>query len=152
VQRYWLSEFPNLLSYNRFIELMPELLAPITAFMASRRGVSAGIAFIDSMPLGVCENIRIPRHQTFVKEVGRGKSSTGWLYGFKLHLIVNDQGEILSFCITPGNVDDRKPVPDLVKLLTGKLVWWPILIKIKSRLLICVMSTCCLLFRMLKPN
>ncbi|MBF6651278.1 IS982 family transposase, partial [Methylobacter sp. BlB1] len=52
---------------------------------------------------------------------GRGKSSTGWFYGFKLHLIVNDQGEILSFCITPGNVDDRKPVPDLVKSLTGKL-------------------------------
>ncbi|MGJ0428216.1 IS982 family transposase [Methylobacter sp.] len=121
VQRYWQAEFPNLLSYNRFIELMPELLAPITAFMNSRRGVSAGIAFIDSTPLKVCKNIRIPRHKTFVKEAGRGKSSTGWFYGFKLHLIVNDQGEILSFCITAGNVDDRKPVPKLVKSLTGKL-------------------------------
>jgi hypothetical protein len=121
VQRYWRAEFPNLLSYNRFIELMPKLLVPLTAFMASRRGVSAGIAFIDSTPLGVCENIRIPRHKTFTHEAGRGKSSTGWFYGFKLHLIVNDQGEILSFCITPGNVDDRKPVPDLVKSLTGKL-------------------------------
>lgn len=36
-------------------------------------------------------------------------------------MIVNDQGEILSFCITPGNVDDRTPVPQLVKSLTGKL-------------------------------
>nr|WP_027156580.1 IS982 family transposase [Methylobacter luteus] len=121
VQCYWQSEFPNLLSYNRFIELMPELLAPITAFMNSRRGVSAGIAFVDSTPLKVCKNIRIPRHKTFVKEAGRGKSSTGWFYGFKWHLIVNDQGEILSFCITAGNVDDRKPVPKLVKSLTGKL-------------------------------
>lgn len=121
VQCYWQAEFPNLLSYNRFIELMPELLAPITAFMNSRRGVSAGIAFVDSTPLKVCKNIRIPRHKTFVKEAGRGKSSTGWFYGFKLHLIVNDQGEILSFCITAGNVDDRKPVPKLVKSLTGKL-------------------------------
>ncbi len=72
-------------------------------------------------PLCVCKNIRIPRHKTFVDEAGRGKSSTGWFYGFKLHLIVNDQGEILSFFITPGNVDDRKPVPKLVKSLVGKL-------------------------------
>ena len=121
VQRYWRHEFPKLLSYNRFIEILPKLLGPITAFMASRRGVSEGIAFIDSTPLCVCKNIRIPRHKTFVNEAGRGKSSTGWFYGFKLHLIVNDQGEILSFCITPGNVDDRKPVPAMVKSLTGKL-------------------------------
>lgn len=51
----------------------------------------------------------------------RGKTSTGWFYGFKLHLVVNDRGELLSFCFTPGNVDDRKPVPRLVKMLFGKL-------------------------------
>lgn len=89
--------------------------------MKSRCGTSQGIAFIDSTPLRVCKNLRIPRHKTFVDEAGRGKSSTGWFYGFKCHLIVNDQGEILSFCITPGNVDDRTPVPQLVKSLTGKL-------------------------------
>lgn len=121
VQRYWQSEFPKLLIYKRFIEVIPEVLGALTAFMNSRRGVSAGIAFIDSTPLCVCKNIRIPRHKTFANEAGRGKSSTGWFYGFKLHLIVNDQGEILSFCITAGNVDDRKPVPNLVKSLTGKL-------------------------------
>jgi transposase len=121
VRKYWLSAFPNLLSYHRFIELIPQLLGPLTAFMKSRCGASQGLAFIDSTPLRVCKNIRIPRHQTFVSQAGRGKSSTGWFYGFKLHLIVNDQGEILSFCITPGNVDDRKPVPRLVKSLVGKL-------------------------------
>jgi hypothetical protein len=52
---------------------------------------------------------------------GRGKSSTGWFYGFKLHLIVNDRGEILTFNLTPGNVDDRKPVPVMAKGLFGKL-------------------------------
>lgn len=121
VQAFWRAEFPNLLSYNRFVELIPKLLAPLTAFMQSRCGSTQGIAFIDSTPLSVCKNIRIPRHKTFKDEAGRGKSSTGWFYGFKLHLIVNDQGEILSFCVTPGNVDDRKPVPKLVKSLTGKL-------------------------------
>jgi len=82
---------------------------------------SQGIAFIDSTPLAVCKNIRIPRHKTFKGQAGRGKSSTGWFYGFKLHLVVNDQGEILSFCVTPGNVDDRKRVLTLTKSLVGKL-------------------------------
>lgn len=121
VQKYWRREFPNLLSYNRFVELLPKVIVPLTAFMKSRSAVSQGIAFIDSTSLCVCKNIRIPRHRTFAGEAGRGKSSTGWFYGFKLHLIVNDRGEILSFCITPGNVDDRKPVPRLAKALIGKL-------------------------------
>lgn len=115
------NKFPNLLSYNRFIEIVPEILVPITVFMQSRQGATQGIAFVDSTPLRVCKNLRIPRHKTFKDVAGRGKSSTGWFYGFKLHLIVNDQGEILSFCITPGNIDDRKPVPQLAKSLTGKL-------------------------------
>jgi transposase len=95
--------------------------------MKSRCGTAQGIAFIDSTALRVCKNIRIPRHKTLVDPAGRGKSSTGWFYnlkvtsGFKLHLIVNDQGEVVSFCITPGNVDDRKPVPKLVKSVVGKL-------------------------------
>ncbi len=49
------------------------------------------------------------------------KPPPGWFFGFKLHLVVNDRGEILQFCISPGNVDDRKPVPKLVKKLFGKL-------------------------------
>jgi transposase len=51
----------------------------------------------------------------------RGKTSTGWFFGFKLHLIVNDRGELLNMAFTPGNVDDRKPVPRMVKDLFGKL-------------------------------
>ena len=121
VKNQWHSEFPNLLSYNRFIELMPMLLVPMTAFMDSRCVSSKGIAFVDSTSLCVCKNIRIPRHKTFVDVAGRSKSSTGWFYGFKLHLVVNDRGDIVSFCVTPGNVDDRKPVPKLVKGLLGKL-------------------------------
>jgi hypothetical protein len=113
--------FPQPAQFNRFIELIPNLLSPLTAYMKSRCRTSKVIAFVDSTSLGVCKNIRIPRHKTFVNEAGRGKSSTGWFYGFKLHLIINDRGEILSFCITPGHVDDRKPVPKLVKQLVGKL-------------------------------
>ena len=113
--------FPKLVSYNRFIELLPDVLMPLTCFMQSRCKTGKGIAFIDSTPLCVCENIRIPRHKTFKNEAGRGKSSTGWLYGFKLHLLIDECGELLSFRITRGNVDDRTPVPGMLKNFIGKV-------------------------------
>lgn len=115
------KEFPKLVSYNRFIELLPDVLIPLTFFMQSRCKKGDGIAFIDSTPLRVCNNLRILRHKTFKKEAERGKSSTGWFYGFKLHLLVDDCGEILSFRITRGNVDDRKPVPEMLKNFIGKV-------------------------------
>ena len=117
------QEFPNLVSYNRFIELLPDVLMPLTCFMQSRCkvGNGIGIAFIDSTPLRVCDNLRIPRHKTFKGEAERGKSSTGWFYGFKLHLLVDDCGDVLSFHITRGNVDDRTPVPNMLKNFIGKV-------------------------------
>ena len=109
-------------SYNRFIELLPDVLMPLTCFMQTRCKTSQnGIAFIDSTPLRVCKNLRIPRHKTFKGEAERGKSSTGWFYGFKLHLLVDDCGDILSFRITRGNVDDRTPVPEMLKNFIGKV-------------------------------
>ena len=81
-----------------------------------------GWQFIDSTPLSVCHNRRIGRHRVFAEVARRGKSSMGWFYGFKLHLIVNDQGELLAIQLTPGNTDDRKPVPQMTKKLWGKLV------------------------------
>ena len=115
------SAFPGLVSYNRFIEFLPTILIPLTCFMQSRCPPGNGIAFIDSTPLRVCENIRIPRHKTFKTEAERGKTSTGWFYGFKLHLLIDDCGHILSFRITRGNVDDRKPIPEMLKNFIGKV-------------------------------
>lgn len=116
-----MNAFPHLLNYHRFIEHIPEALLPLTQFMQSRCEASRGIAFIDSTPLRVCENLRIPHHHTVTDTAGRGKSSIGWFYGFKLHLVVNDQGGIVSFALTAGNVDDRKPVPFLMKSVVGKV-------------------------------
>jgi Transposase DDE domain len=61
------------------------------------------------------------RNRVFDERAARGKTSVGWFYGFKLHLVAGVQGEILAFCLTPGNVDDRHPVPKLAKGLVGKL-------------------------------
>lgn len=73
-------------------------------------GTCTGISFVDSTPLHVCRNQRILIHKTFEGLAERGKCSMGWFFGFKLHLIINDKGEILNFMFTPGNVDDREPL------------------------------------------
>ena len=114
-------EFPHLVSYSRFVELMPGVLAPLCAYLKRRFGSCTGIAFIDSTPLAVCHNRRITRHKVFKEWATRGKTSIGWFYGFKLHLIVNDKGELLAVHLTPGNVDDRKPLDFMSQDLLGKL-------------------------------
>jgi hypothetical protein len=121
VQQHLQREFPTLVSYSRFVELMPTVLVPLVTYLHTQLGPCTGISFIDSTKLVVCQNPRIHQHRVFAGRAARGKSSVGWFYGFKLHLVVNDRGELLAFCLTPGNVDDRRPVPKLVKRLFGKL-------------------------------
>jgi hypothetical protein len=115
------SEFPDLVSYHRFVELMPMALLPLCLYLHTRLGPVTGISFVDATPLPVCHNRRIERHKVFAGLAARGKTSMGWFFGFKLHLVVSDQGELLAFYLTAGNVDDRKPVPKLAKRLFGKL-------------------------------
>ncbi len=122
VVKTWHAEFPGLVSYTRFVEYIPSVLVPLTVYLQTCcLGQCSGISFIDSTSLAVCRNQRIHCHKVFAGLAERGKTSTGWFFGFKLHLVVNERGEILQFCITPGNVDDRKPVPKLAQRLFGKL-------------------------------
>ncbi len=113
--------FPRLTSYNRFVELMQGALVPLCGYLQSRKGQCSGISFIDSTCLKVCHNRRIHSHKVFAGCAKRGKTSVDWFFGFKLHLVINDCGELLALRLTPGNVDDRRPVPELVKGLFGKL-------------------------------
>jgi transposase len=121
VQTQLRAEFPALLSYTRFVALMPRVVLPLTVYLQTQLGDCTGISFVDSTALGVCRPARIQQHRVFRVDARRGKTSVGWFYGFKLHLVVNDRGELLAFCLTPGNVDDRRPVPRLVRRLFGKL-------------------------------
>jgi hypothetical protein len=116
------AEFPKLVSYERFVILMPSALGPLSAYLKSLYGRCHGVSFIDSTALSVCDNHRIHNHKVSAGFAERGKGSMGWFYGFKLHLVINDCGEILACQITPGNVDDRTPVPTLCKRLFGKLI------------------------------
>jgi len=121
VQVHLTSEFPCLVSYQRFVALIPGVLVPMLAYLQSRFAACTGISFIDSTSLQVCDPKRISGHRVFATDAKRGKTSMGWFFGFKLHLAVNDRGELLACCLTPGNIDDRIPVPQLVKRLRGKL-------------------------------
>lgn len=115
------GEFPRLVSYSRFVRLMKRAIVPLLFYLKVNQGSCTGISFVDSTPIKVCHNRRIERHKTLKGLAARGKTTMGWFYGFKLHLVVNEYGEILTFQLTPGNVDDRKPVPFLSKDLFGKL-------------------------------
>ena len=113
--------FPSLLSYSRFVNLMKTCLFPLFIFSQGCLGKCTGISFVDSTILTVCHARRINSHRVFKHMAKRGKTSTGWFYGFKLHLIVNEVGEILAYMLSTGNVDDRIPVPELSKDIFGKL-------------------------------
>ena len=120
VWRHWHFAFPGLVSYQRFIEWMPSTLLPLCAYLRHCFGKCTGISFIDSTSLKVCHNRRIAQHQVF-KELARGKTAVDWFFGFKLHLVVNEHGELLNVMLTPGNTDDRQPVPKLLQRLVGKV-------------------------------
>ena len=115
------AEFSRLLSYTRFVELIPWALLPLCADLQTRQGSCTGLQFIDSLPIRVCHNRRIHSHKGFAGLAQRGKGSMGWFYGFKLHLVSHEQGELLAAALTPGQVDDRRPVGRLVCRLWGKL-------------------------------
>jgi hypothetical protein len=120
VAKYWRGAFPTLVSYPRFVELMNSALIPLCRYLHTRKGQVSGISFIDSTPIVVCHRKRAHSHQRFKKGARWGKNSMGGFYGFKLHLIINDQGEWLAFKLTPAHVDDRRPVPEMTRGLFGK--------------------------------
>lgn len=120
IQASWKNLFPGIPSYNRFIELMPRTLLHLIFFLYSHKGEMTGISFLDSTPIRVCHIKRAKRNKVFENIATFGKSTIGWFYGFKLHIIINEVGELLAFRVTTANTDDRKPVDDLTKDILGK--------------------------------
>jgi hypothetical protein len=123
VRVYLCADFPELVSYGRFVELMASASIPLHILLLSLLGSPSLANFIDSTKVVVCDNHRINRNKVFRGIAARGKSSMGWFYGFKLHLVVNERGEITSFLLTPGNVADNnaKLGSKLCARLHGKL-------------------------------
>jgi hypothetical protein len=113
--------FPDAPCYERFLTLTKRVWVLLAFFLASRSGDKTGVYYIDSTPLPVCHNRRIARHKVFEGLAARGKTSMGWFFGFKLHLVFNHVREIVAVKLTPGNVSDTAVVPKLTKDLIGKL-------------------------------
>lgn len=123
--RHMRHHFPKVVSYNRFVELQSSVAIPLALFIKKvLLGKCTGVSFVDSTPLRVCKNQRIHMHKVFKGIAARGKCSMGWFFGFKLHLIYNEKGELLNFMVTPGDVDGRKPLEhkNFVNLMFGKPV------------------------------
>lgn len=124
LQKHMRNDFPNTVSYNRFTELMQQSLMPMTLFLKTCcLGDSTGISFVDSTPIRVCKPKRIKNNKVFKGIATTGKSTMGWFHGFKLHIVINDKGEILNFTITQANVDDRTPLKkkSFLNKIYGKL-------------------------------
>jgi hypothetical protein len=117
------GEFPTLVSYERFVALQPRILMYLQMLLNWLMSLSkkTGISFIDATSINVCHSKRIRRNRVFKGFAKLGKTTKGWFYGFKLHLVINELGQIHSAKLTEGNVDDRVPVPKLVRHLTGLL-------------------------------
>ena len=116
--------FGETVSYNRFLELMQGATLPRSLLLKTCcMGDGTGISFIDSTPSRVCKNKGIKRNKIFEGLDKVGKSTMGYFFGFKLHIVINDKGELLNFVISPSNIDDRKPLknPSFIKALKGKL-------------------------------
>ncbi|ALB22376.1 Transposase DDE domain protein [Piscirickettsia salmonis] len=114
--------FPNSVSYNRFVELMPSILLPLCFFIAAQGKTATGIYFVDSTILRVCHEKRASQNRVFKGLAKKSKSTMGWYYGFKVHIIVNDMGELMAFKMSKATTDDRVVLPKMAENLTGKII------------------------------
>ena len=116
---YYQKEFPTLPSYNRFIEIMKRVICYLILFAQLRSGKRTGIYYIDSTCLPVCHIKRSRRHKTFDKIAKYGRTSVGWFFGLKLHLVINDRGELIAFKMTSGKQNDAKSGESIMENLKG---------------------------------
>lgn len=122
LQGHLRKAFPKALSYTRFVARIPRIFTPLCVFLHSIYAEFDGIGFIDSTSIAVCHNKRTSSHTVFRDFAQLGRTTKGWFYGFKLHLITNSKGEVCACKFTPGNYDDRKPVEQMTLGMVGKLV------------------------------
>ena len=115
------GDFKKFPTYERFVQLMPRLFIPLNVMLHCISGEKTGTYIVDSTRLPICDNKRISRNKVFKGLAQRGKTTMGWFYGLKLHLLINYKGQIMGLQITPGNIDDRAVVASMTKKLKGKL-------------------------------
>ena len=110
VQRHLKSYFSPLVSDQRMVALMKRILLHLSVFLHTLTGEKTGIYFVDSTPIKVCHIKRAKQNRIFRSLASKSKSSVEWFFGFKLHLVINNKGELMAFKLTASTMDDRHPV------------------------------------------
>lgn len=119
LEKYWKDAFPKLPSYNRFVELTGSVIFPLVLFAQVNSGKRTGIYYIDSTCLPACHLKRSGRNKTFAEIAEHGYTSIGCFFGFKLHIVINNHGQLIAFKITRGNVNDAKASVSILEKLKG---------------------------------
>jgi len=119
LQTYWKQYFPNLPSYQRFTELISGSIFPLTLFTHFKSGKKTGVYYIDGSCLPVCNLKRSKRNKVFKEIAQYGRTSVGWFFGLKIHLVINNFGELIAFKMTKGNVNDGSAAKSLLQCLEG---------------------------------
>lgn len=124
VRTHLKKEFPHLVSYSHFLQLAYRLNPLIYAFLHASFGSSTKVNFIDSTPISVCHPNRANSHATFHGLAAWGKTSTGFFFGFKLHLVINEAGALINVVLSSGNDADQKVAEALLSedvVIQGKV-------------------------------
>ena len=119
MQMHHRSAFPKMVTYERFTALIERIFEPMVYLLNCILDNTSDIAYIDSTPIRVCGNKRTSMHKVFEKLAKLGKSSMGWFFGFKLHLVIDLSGNLMAITLTPANQNDRRPVEMLLKNFKG---------------------------------
>jgi hypothetical protein len=126
IQNNLRREFPKAVSYTRFVALIPQVAPLMLLFTQYKCAQSArtGTYFVDSKTIDVCHIKREHQHRVFKDIATKGKSSMGWFFGLKLHLVINDIGEIVQFAFSSAKIADNNALilNNLFANLTGKCV------------------------------
>ena len=111
----------QIVSYCQFIKLIGPYLPLLVLLLNSIFDKCDGLSFVDSSSIEVCKRYRISMHKVFAGIAARAKTTKGWFYGLKLHLIINRSGGIVKASFSPGNKDDRKQLKLMIKDMFGKI-------------------------------
>lgn len=122
IEQYYRPYFQEVPSYERFVQIIPKLFIPLSLLLHSLRGEETGVYVADSTKLAVCKCARRSQHRVFKGLAHTGKTTVGWFFGLKLHVVLNNKCELMGVKITAGNRDDRSPLPTLARGLKGLLI------------------------------
>jgi hypothetical protein len=111
----------KLVSYQHFTKLIGRNMPYLVVLLHHLLKECTGLSFVDATSIVVCQNYRIYSHKVFQGIAARGKTTKGWFFGFKLHLIIDTDGNLVKLSFSSGNKDDRKGLESMISGIFGKV-------------------------------